>query len=91
MKFTGQVLDIGSLQEFKTNNSEIPLLKRMIHLKLHKKESVFFEVRNKYLPQLQSPDPIIIGDTIEVDIVFLGSSKNGIKFNNLLATKITKL
>jgi len=82
-----KILD-GKITNKETEGDEI--LKDVITLDLGGDEECFVEVRSKFLRDIIGKT--LIGDTIQIAVVFEGKrTKNGNRFNNIVAKNIKNL
>lgn len=87
-KLTGKVTYIGDLRHIR-RKSKPDLFKRVLTIQEEDGQKSFLELRNSYLNLLEE-NGIKNGDKVFIEFIFMGSEKNGKRYNNLCIKNITK-
>lgn len=86
----GTLVEVGNFKSI-SRVGKSALNKRILGFKTEDGQLLFVEIRGKRLDMLIEPKPILVGDKIRIHLVFQGSIKGEMRYNNIFVKKIELL
>ena len=86
LRLVAQLTHIGDIVHIKRENAP-DIYKKVLTLVTADGQTLFPEIRNKKLPQL---DALNLNGIVDLEYTFEGSEKNGKLYNNIYVNKISR-
>lgn len=90
MKSTKFKCIVKDIDESVVEKGEKSFRKAVLKLETEDSQVIFAELKNKDINKLDR-QKIIVDSIVEVEVLFIGSEKNGKKYNNICIKNITRI